>query len=150
NLDKLLLKQLLELGIKDAELDEHGYVFATIPSNTNKKIPTICFCAHMDTSPDCSGLNVKPLLHNNYQGADIILTDDPKQILRESEHPDLAKQYGNDIITASGTTLLGADNKAGLAAIMDAARLLLNHPEINHGDIRILFTPDEEVGRGVE
>ncbi|HUH17633.1 peptidase T [Albibacterium sp.] len=150
NLAKLLLKQLLELGIKDAELDEHGYVFATIPSNTNKKIPTICFCAHMDTSPDCSGLDVKPLIHKNYQGADIILPDDPKQILRESEHPDLAKQYGNDIITASGTTLLGADNKAGLAAIMDAARLLLNHPEIKHGDIRILFTPDEEVGRGVE
>src|SRR5690606_7058317 len=88
DLAKLLLKQILELGIKDADLDEHGYVFATIPSNTNKKVPTICFCAHMDTSPDCSGLGVKPLIHKNYQGADIILPDDPKQILRESEHPD--------------------------------------------------------------
>lgn len=150
DLANLLLKQLLELGIKDAHLDEHGYVFATIPSNTDKKVPTICFCAHMDTSPDCSGLNVKPLIHKNYQGEDLILPDDPKQIIKESEHPDLAKQHGNDIITASGTTLLGADNKAGVAAIMDAARLLLKHPEIKHGDIRILFTPDEEVGRGVE
>lgn len=150
DLANLLLKQLLELGIKDANLDEHGYVFATIPANTEKKVPTICFCAHMDTSPDCSGSNVKPLVHKNYQGEDIILPDDPRQIIRENEHPDLAKQHGNDIITASGTTLLGADNKAGVAAIMDAAQLLLKHPEIKHGDIRILFTPDEEVGRGVE
>jgi len=150
DLAKLLLKQLLALGIKDAHLDEHGYVFATIPANTDKKVPTICFCAHMDTSPDCSGLNVKPIIHKNYQGEDIILPDDAKQIIKESEHPDLAKQHGNDIITASGTTLLGADNKAGVAAIMDAAQLLLKHPEIKHGDIRILFTPDEEVGRGVE
>ncbi|TCK82749.1 peptidase T [Albibacterium bauzanense] len=150
DLANLLLKQLLELGIKDAHLDEHGYVFATIPSNTDKKVPTICFCAHMDTSPDCSGFNVKPIIHKNYQGEDLILPDDPKQIIKESEHPDLTKQHGNDIITASGTTLLGADNKAGVAAIMDAARLLLKHPEIKHGDIRILFTPDEEVGRGVE
>lgn len=150
DLANILLKQLLEIGIKDANLDEHGYVFATIPTNTDKKVPTICFCAHMDTSPDCSGFNVKPLIHRNYQGEDIILPDDPKQIIKKSEHPDLAKQHGNDIITASGTTLLGADNKAGIAAIMDAARLLLKHPEIKHGDIRILFTPDEEVGRGVE
>jgi tripeptide aminopeptidase len=150
NLAKLLLKQLLDLGLKDAHLDEYGYVFATIPANTNKNVPVICFCAHMDTSPDCSGSNVKPLIHRNYQGQDIILPDDPKQVIRESEHSDLAKQHGNDIITASGTTLLGADNKAGVAAIMDAVRILLDHPEIKHGDIRILFTPDEEVGRGVE
>jgi len=150
DLAKLLAKQLVKLGIKDAHVDEHGYVFATIPANTEKRVPTICFCAHMDTSPDCSGTNVKPLIHKNYQGRDIILPDDPKQIIKESEHPDLAQQHGNDIITASGTTLLGADNKAGVAAIMDAARLLIKHPEIKHGNIRILFTPDEEVGRGVE
>src|SRR5690606_28519390 len=140
----------LELGIKDAHLDEHGYVFATLPANTTKEVPVICFCAHMDTSPDCSGLNVKPIIHKDYQGQDLILPDDPKQIIKESEHPDLAKQHGNDIITASGTTLLGADNKAGVAEIMDAVALLIKHPTIKHGDIRILFTPDEEVGRGVE
>src|SRR5690554_5409394 len=150
NLAKLLLKQLLGLGLKDAHLDEHGYVFATIPANTNKNVPVICFCAHMDTSPDCSGLNVKPLIHRNYQGQDIILPDGPMQVIRESEHPDLEKQHGNDIITASGTTLLGADNKAGVAAIMDAARLLLENPSIKHGTIKILFTPDEEIGAGVD
>jgi len=151
DLASLLVKELLEIGISDAHLDTHGYVFATLPSNSIKKdVPVICFCAHMDTSPDCSGLNVKPIIHHNYQGEDIILPDDPKQILRKSEHSDLAAQFGNDIITASGTTLLGADNKAGVAEIMDAIELLTNHPEIKHGDIRILFTPDEEVGRGVE
>src|SRR5690606_20670546 len=134
----------------DLHLDEHGYVFGTLPSNSDKVVPVICFCAHMDTSPDCSGFNVKPLIHNNYQGEDLILPDDTNQVIKESEHPDLAKQHGNHIITASGTTLLGADNKAGLAEIMDAIELLIKHPEIKHGDIRILFTPDEEVGRGVE
>ena len=150
DLAEILVKELLEIGIADAHMDRHGYVFATLPSNSNKKVPVICFCAHMDTSPDCSGLNVKPIVHHNYQGQDLILPDDPKQVLRESEHPDLAAQHGNDIITASGTTLLGADNKAGVAEIMDAIAILKNHPEIKHGDIRILFTPDEEVGRGVE
>src|SRR5690606_16267259 len=150
DLAEILVKELLEIGIADAHMDRHGYVFATLPSNSNKKVPVICFCAHMDTSPDCSGSNVKPIVHHNYQGQDLILPDDPKQVLRESEHPDLAAQYGNDIITASGTTLLGADNKAGVAEIMDAIAILKNHPEIKHGDIRILFTPDEEVGRGVE
>jgi len=150
DLAKILVKELLEIGISDAHLDEHGYVYATLPSNSDKKVPVICFCAHMDTSPDCSGLNVKPIVHKNYQGQDLILPDDPTQILKESAHPDLSKQHGNDIITASGTTLLGADNKAGVAEIMDAIELLIKHPKIKHGDIRILFTPDEEVGRGVE
>lgn len=150
DLGRLLVQQLIEYGIEDAHMDEHGYVFATLVSNTTKAVPVICFCAHMDTSPDCSGKDVKPLIHYNYQGEDIILPDDETQILTHKDHPDLAKQFGNDIITASGTTLLGADNKAGVAEIMDAVRLLLKHPEIKHGDIRILFTPDEEVGRGVE
>jgi tripeptide aminopeptidase len=137
------------MGISDAHLDEFGYVYATIPSNTNKKVPVICFCSHMDTSPDCSGEGVKPIVHQNYQGDDIILPDDPKQIIRLSDHPDLSAQIGNDIVTASGTTLLGADNKAGIAEIMDAAHFFMTHPEVLHGTIRIVFTPDEEIGRGV-
>src|SRR5690606_19379889 len=100
NLGRLLVQQLLELGVRDAHLDEHGYVFATLPSNTEKKVPVICFCAHMDTSPDCSGSGVKPIVHQNYQGEDIVLPDDPGQVLRQSDHPDLKKQIGNDIITA--------------------------------------------------
>jgi tripeptide aminopeptidase len=150
DLGKILVQELLDLGIKDAQIDEHGYVMGTVPSNTEKKVPVICFCAHMDTSPDCSGKNVKPLIHKNYQGEDLILPDDPSQVLNHQNHPDLAHQIGNDIITASGNTLLGADNKAGVAEIMDAVQQLLNNPEIKHGEIRILFTPDEEVGRGVE
>src|SRR5690606_4116727 len=106
--------------------------------------------SHMDTSPDSSGKDVKPLVHHNYQGQDLVLPDDNSIVIRYAEHPDLANQIGNDIITASGTTLLGADDKAGIAEIMDAARLLMKHPEIKHGDIKILFTPDEEIGRGVD
>lgn len=150
DLARLLVTQLIEIGIQDAYMDEHGYVFGTLKSNTDKKVPVICFCAHMDTSPDSSGKNVKPIIHHNYQGQNLILPDDKTQVLTQEYHPDLAQQIGNDIITASGTTLLGADNKAGVAEIMDAIHLLLKHPEIKHGDIRILFTPDEEVGRGVE
>ncbi len=150
NLGRLLVAELQQIGITDAHLDEYGYVYATVPSNTDKKVPVICFCSHMDTSPDCSGENVKPIVHQNYQGEDLVLPDDPSQILKMSEHADLKNQLGNDIITASGTTLLGADNKAGLAEIMDACYQLMNHPEIKHGDIRILFTPDEEIGRGVD
>lgn len=150
DLGALLVQELLDLGISDAEMDEHGYVMGTVPSNTDKHVPVICFCAHMDTSPDCSGKNVKPLVHRNYQGGDIILPDDPNQILNPRNHPDLAHQIGNDIITASGNTLLGADNKAGVAEIMDAVQYLMSNPAIKHGKIRILFTPDEEVGRGVE
>lgn len=150
NLGKLLVEELLAIGITDAELDEHGYVYATIPSNTTKNVPVICFCSHMDTSPDCSGENVKPVIHTNYDGKDIVLPNDKTQIIRFAEHPDLAAQVGNDIITTDGTTLLGADNKSGLAEIMDAATYLMQHPKVKHGAIRILFTPDEEIGRGTD
>lgn len=150
NLGKVLVTQLLEMGIADAHLDDYGYVYATIPSNSDKNVPVICFCSHMDTSPDCSGFEVKPVIHENYQGQDLVLPDDPSVILKMAEHPDLKHQIGNDIITASGTTLLGADNKAGLAEIMEAAAFLVAHPELKHGTIRILFTPDEEIGRGVD
>ncbi|MBI5917550.1 MAG: peptidase T [Bacteroidetes bacterium] len=150
NLGKLLVKELKAIGLADAKLDKHGYVYATIPSTSRKKVPAICFCSHMDTSPDCSGENVKPMVHKNYRGGDIVLPDDPTQVLRPTEHPHLLEQIGNDIVTASGTTLLGADNKAGLAEIVDAAKFLVDHPEIKHGDLKILFTPDEEIGRGVD
>lgn len=150
NLSRLLVEELLAIGIKDAILDENGYVYATIPSNTAKNVPVICFCSHVDTSPDCSGKGVKPIIHPNYQGQDIVLPEDSTVVIRYSEHTDLADQIGNNIITASGTTLLGADDKAGVAEIMDAARLLMAYPEIKHGDIKILFTPDEEIGRGVD
>ena len=142
DLSRVLVEELLELGIADAHLDPHGYVYATIPANTAKKVPVICYCSHVDTSPDSSGADVKPILHVNYGGGDIVLPDDPAVVLRPEEHPDLLEQIGNDIITASGTTLLGADNKAGVAAIMDAAQFLVTHPEIPHGAIKILFTPD--------
>jgi tripeptide aminopeptidase len=151
DLGRLLVNELLAIGVTDAHLDEFGYVYATIPANTVKaNVPVICFCSHMDTAPDCSGTNVKPIVHKNYNGADIILPDDTLQIIKMANHPDLKNQLGNDVITASGTTLLGADNKAGVAEIMDACYQLINHPEIKHGAIRILFTPDEEIGRGVD
>jgi tripeptide aminopeptidase len=151
DLGKVLVAELLEMGITDAHMDEFGYIYATIPANTDKPgVPVICFCSHMDTSPDCSGKNVKPLIHKNYTGADIVLPDDTTRVLRMQDHPDLKNQIGNDIITASGTTLLGADNKAGLAEIMDACYQLVNNPQIKHGTIKILFTPDEEIGRGVD
>ena len=150
NLGELLVKELLSMGIADAEPDQFGYVYATLPATTTKQVPVICFCSHMDTSPDCSGTNVNPIIHKNYQGNDIVLPNDKTQIIRFNEHPALAPQIGNDIVTADGTTLLGADNKAGLAEIMDAVNYLIQHPEIKHGKIRILFTPDEEIGRGVD
>lgn len=150
DLSRLLVQELLDLGISDAHLDEYGYVYATIPSNSEKKVPTVCFCSHVDTSPDCSGAGVKPLIHFNWDGTDIVLPDDVSQIIKVAEHPDLKEQIGNDIITASGTTLLGADNKAGVAEIMAAAEYLMQNPEVKHGTIKILFTPDEEVGRGTE
>ncbi len=150
NLGKILVEELLSLGVVDAHLDEHGYVYATIAATTTKKVPVICFCSHMDTSPDCSGENVKPIIHKNYQGEDLVLPDDNSVVLQMAEHKDLKNQIGNDIITASGTTLLGADNKAGLAEIMEATAYLMQNPEIKHGIIKILFTPDEEIGRGVD
>ncbi len=129
DLGRILVKELLEMGISDAHLDDFGYVYATLPSNTSKQVPVICFCSHMDTSPDSSGAGVKPIIHKAYDGRDLVLPDDNKQVIRLAEHPDLQQQMGNDIITASGTTLLGADNKAGLAEIMDAVHYLLAHPE---------------------
>jgi tripeptide aminopeptidase len=150
DLGRLLASELQAMGLSDAHLDEHGYVYATIPANSDKQVPVICFCSHMDTSPDCTGTNVKPQLVRNYRGGDIVLPADPTQIIRPADHPALADQLGNDIITTDGTTLLGADNKAGIAEIMDAAQFLMQNPQIRHGAIRILFTPDEEIGRGVD
>jgi tripeptide aminopeptidase len=150
DLGRLLARELQAIGLSDAHLDEHGYVYATIPANSDKQVPVICFCSHMDTSPDCTGENVKPQLVRNYRGDDIVLPADPTQIIRAADHPALADQLGNDIITTDGTTLLGADNKAGIAEIVDAAQFLMQNPQIRHGAIRILFTPDEEIGRGVD
>lgn len=146
---KILLQELLDLGIRNAELDPYGYVYGSIPSNSSKQVPVICFCSHMDTAPDCSGKDVKPILHKNYQGQDIILPDDTTQIITTTQHPYLKERIGDDIITASGNTLLGADDKAGVAIIMDFVHYIMQS-EVPHGAIRILFTPDEEVGRGVE
>jgi tripeptide aminopeptidase len=150
DLAQVLHDELLALGLQDVLLDEWSYVFATIPSNVSLPLPTICFCSHMDTAPDCSGTNVKPILHQNYQGQPIVLPDDPLQILSTEQHPYLLQKIGDDLITASGLTLLGADDKAGVAIIMELAAYLQANPQIPHGPIRILFTPDEEVGRGVE
>ncbi len=148
NLSAILVQELLRAGVLNAHMDPYGYVYATLPSNTGKKAPVICFCSHVDTAPDCSGTGVKPLLHTWYDGNDIILPDDPSQVLRMSEYPYLREHIGKDIITASGTTLLGADDKAGVAIIMDMVNYLVTHPEIRHGEIRVLFTPDEEIGKG--
>jgi len=150
DLGRLLASELKVMGLADAHLDEHGYVYATIPANTDKKVPVICFCSHMDTSPDCTGKNVKPQIVKSYRGGDIALPANPAQVIRVAEHPELENQIGNDIITTDGTTLLGADNKAGIAEIMDAAYFLINNPDVKHGAIKILFTPDEEIGRGVD
>ena len=150
DLSRLLVKELLEMGLEDAHLDEFGYVYATLKSNVEGNVPVICFCSHVDTSPDCTGENVKPIIHHNYQGQDIVLPDDHSQVIRPSEHPYLLERIGDDIITASGKTLLGADDKAGVAIIMDYVQHMVNHPELPHGDIKILFTPDEEIGHGVD
>jgi len=150
DLSKILAEELKRLGVADAHMDEWGYVYATIPSNTEKKVPVICFCAHVDTAPDCSGTDVKPIVHSNYQGHDIVLPDDTTQVLKPSDYPYLQTQFGNDIITASGKTLLGSDDKAGVAEIMDLANFLMTNKDVKHGEIKILFTPDEEVGRGTE
>ena len=150
NLGRLLVEELLAIGLSDAHLDEHGYIYATIPSNADKPVPVICFCSHMDTAPDFTGTNVKPQLIRAYAGGDIQLPGDPQQIIRVADHPALRDQIGNDIITTDGTTLLGADDKAGLAEIMTAAQFLIDNPDIKHGTIKILFTVDEEIGRGVD
>ena len=151
DLGRLLVSELKGLGAINVEMDKWGYVFGTIPSNSSKEnIPTICFCSHMDTAPDCSGTNVKPIVHRNYQGAPIVLPDDPSQVITKEKQKYLQGKIGDDIITASGETLLGADDKAGIAIIMDFAKYMIEHPELKHGDIRILFTPDEEIGKGVD
>jgi tripeptide aminopeptidase len=151
DLAKVLYQELIDLGLEEVELDEWGYVYATIPSNSDREnIPTICLCSHMDTAPDCSGTGVKPIVHRNYDGNPITLPDDNSQVITVERHPYLKSKIGDDIITASGTTLLGADDKAGIAIIMDFAQFLVQNPEIKHGKVRILFTPDEEVGRGVD
>ena len=148
DLSKILVEELKIIGLSDVELDDFGYVYATIPSNSKKNIPVICFCSHVDTAPDCSGTNVQPILHKNYDGKDVVLPDDITQIISTKKYPYLINHLGKDIITASGNTLLGADDKAGVAIIMDFAKYLTTHPEVEHGTIKILFTPDEEIGLG--
>ena len=161
NLSKLLVSELLSFGIEDAHVDEFGYVLATIPSTLNsenfagvklkgEQVPVICFCAHVDTAPDCSGNNVKPILHQNYNGGNIVLPDDTAQVIKADDYPYLKTFIGSDIITASGKTLLGADDKAGVTIIMEMAKYLMEHTSIAHGPVKILFTPDEEVGRGTD
>ncbi len=150
DLGRLLVAELRESGLADADMDDNGYVYATLPATSVKAVPVVCFCSHMDTSPDAPGAAVKPQIVRNYQGGDIALPADPSQVIRVAEHPALKDQIGNDIVTGDGTTLLGADNKAGLAEIVDAMRFLAGHPEIPHGTLKVLFTPDEEIGRGVD
>jgi tripeptide aminopeptidase len=151
DLAKVLYQELIDLGLDEVELDEWGYVFATIPSNSDREnIPTICLCSHMDTAPDCSGTGVKPIVHRNYDGNPIVLPDDNSQVITVERHSYLKSKIGDDIITASGLTLLGADDKAGIAIILDFAQFLVQNPEVKHGKVRILFTPDEEIGRGVD
>lgn len=150
DLSLILVDELKQIGLADAHIDEYGYVYATILSNSDKQVPVICFCSHVDTAPDASGTCVKSILHKRYKGQDIVLPDDIKQVLRKADFPYLEKLIGHDIITASGKTLLGSDDKSGVAEIMDAANYLIQHPEMKHGTIKILFTPDEEVGRGTD
>ncbi|MGA3297793.1 MAG: peptidase T [Candidatus Bathyarchaeia archaeon] len=149
-LGRQLVEELNNLGLKDASIDQHGYVTATLTTNIHHPVPVIGLIAHMDTSPEVSGKNVKPQITNNYLGGDIVLPGDNTQIIRILENPELKKKMGDDIITTDGTTLLGADDKAGIAEIMDAVHYLVKHPEIEHGTIKVAFTPDEEVGTGVK
>lgn len=149
-LSRLLVEELKQLGLKDVSIDEYGYVMATVPSNTDKKIPTIGFLAHVDTAPDMLGLNVKPRFIENYDGLEIVLNKDLKVTLSPKEFPELKNYLGQTLIVTDGTTLLGADDKAGVAEIMTAVEYLVNNPDFKHGDIRIGFTVDEEVGRGVD
>jgi tripeptide aminopeptidase len=144
------VQELQAMGLTDAYSDTNGYTYATIPTNISQDVPVICFCSHIDTAPDCSGTGVKPILHKDYTGAPIILPDDNSQVITTEAYPYLKNHIGKSIITASGKTLLGADDKSGVAIIMDMAHYLMTHPAIKHGDIKILFTPDEEVGRGTE
>ena len=149
-LGRHLVKELKELGLKDVEMDEHGYVFATLPSNVDYDVPVIGLISHMDTSPEVSGANVNPVIHKNYQGEDIVLPNDPEQVIKFDQNPELKHCIGKDIITTDGTTLLGADDKAGIAEIMGTLQYLIENPEIKHGTIRVAFTVDEEVGTGTK
>lgn len=149
DLGRVLVEELLAIGLSDAHMDENGYVYATVPANTDKAVPVICFCSHMDTAPDFSGTGVQPKMVRNYRGGDIALGNSGR-VIRVAEHPELANQVGNDLITTDGTTLLGADDKAGLAEIVTAAQILVEDKSIRHGTIKLLFTPDEEIGRGVD
>lgn len=150
NLSKYLSEELKSLGLKDAVMDEWGYVMATVPGNTAKDVPTIAFISHVDTSPAVTGANVNPIIHKDYQVGDIKLPNDPNQVIKVSDNPELLDMKGFDIITTDGTTLLGADNKSGVAEIVEAVNYLITHPEIKHGTIKVCFTPDEETGRGTE
>jgi tripeptide aminopeptidase len=150
NLARLLVKELQELGIKDVSVDEHSYVYATIPSNMEKNIPIVAFLAHLDTSPDASGKDVKPQIIKDYKGGDIVLPADNSVVIRESENPELKNCIGHTIVTSDGTTLLGSDDKSGIAAIMQITQTLMNDSSIKHGEIRICFTPDEEIGCGTK
>jgi len=143
-----LATELRAIGLGDAAVDDFGYVTATIPATTTEAVPAIGFIAHVDTSPEMSGANVKPIVHRAYDGRDLLLPDDRSAVIRLADNPPLAAQIGHDIVTASGTTLLGADNKAGVAEIMTAAAYLVGHPAVAHGPVRLAFTPDEEIGRG--
>lgn len=148
---KYLSDELKSIGLKEITLDKNGYVMATLPANTDKQnVPTIGFVAHMDTSPDMSGKNVKPQIINNYQGGDILLNEEKVIVLETEKYPEILQYIGNDIIVTDGTTLLGADDKAGIAEIVTAMEYLIAHPEIKHGKIRIGFTPDEEIGQGAD
>ena len=149
-LQRLLEQELRDAGLVDVDLDANGYLTATVPATVTTPVPTIGLVAHVDTSPEMPGLDVKPIVHERWDGRDIVLPDDPSAVLRASEQPDLAAQLGGDIVTASGLTLLGADDKAGVAAIVEAAAQLMARPDIPHGRIRICFTPDEEIGRGAD
>ena len=150
DLAKILQSELQEMGLKDVSLDEHCYLMSTLPANTTKKIPTIGFIAHMDTSPDMSGASVNPQILQNYDGKNIVLNKEKNIVLDIKEFPELPEYTGQTLITTDGNTLLGADDKAGIAEIMTAVKYLIDHPEIKHGDIKIGFTPDEEIGRGVD
>ncbi len=150
DLARILVAELLAMGLTDAHMDEHGNVYATLPSNTDKDVPVICFCSHVDTAPDFTGTGVKPQVVKNYDGGDIVLPGDNSRVIRPAEHPELANLIGNDIVTSDGTTLLGADDKAGVAEIMTAAAWFMANPEVKHGTVKILFTTDEEIGRGAD
>ena len=150
DLGALLVRQLQELGLADAHQDEHGLVWATIPATVAGDVPVVAFNAHLDTSPETSGANVKPQVIRSYGGGDLVLPGDPQQVIRVAENPALQRLHGATLVTTDGTTLLGSDDKAGVAVIMETAAHLLEHPDLRHGPIRVLFTCDEEIGRGVK